>query len=491
MDRAAFRRLQSSAGRDIDLTKVLRKVDVFASLNFAQLQQLRDEMQKRDYDDGELVFRQGDDPKKSHDAFFVISRGTAVVFTQDDGGPEREVMRLGETQYFGERALLHNEPRSASIRAVGPLQVTYISRHVFEEILGPLSTIIQEHTLKREAAAQAQKKKLEAYGLADASRSAFLIESTSNVLPCGALHLVRHVPTDTLYSFRQESKTAVSEALERVRVHRELEVLREINDAQARFPCSSLPSLLRAFQTDRSVHLLFQERAACELYELISDEPMGDNELRFAAACVAGALEVLHNDLQVLHRNLAPYNLTVLDTGYVQLMDHRLSKPDDGSRKTLCGLPAYVSPEMVRGQPQSASTDWWGFGNLLYELATQESPWGAHEDEMVIFKIISAHSVGNLILPEMISPRLGELMSSLLHPHARDRPGLAQVKAHPFFAECQWARLASGEMVSPLQEAAERIQATRAEEKAELPHEDSYGGTTEEDWLIGFDYMES
>ena len=103
-DRAAFRRLQSSAGRDIDLTKILRKVDVFASLNFAQLQQvrlqrghalmpvssavqqpfggfislqLRDKMQPLTFEDGEVVFKQGDDPKKSRDAFYVISKGQA------------------------------------------------------------------------------------------------------------------------------------------------------------------------------------------------------------------------------------------------------------------------------------------------------------------------------------------------------------------------------------------------------------------------------
>ena len=192
---------------------------------------------------------------------------------------------------------------------------------------------------------------------------------------------------------------------------------------------------------------------------------------------------------QVLHRNLEPLNLTVTDTGYVQLMDHRLSKPDDGSRKTLCGPPSYVSPEMVRGQAQASSTDWWGFGNLLYELATRESPWGAHEDEMVIFKIISSHSVGNLILPEMISPKLGELLSSLLHPYARDRPTCGGVKGHSFFADLNWARLMSGEMVSPLQKASERIRQARAEEMVEPPHEHNYQGSPEEDWLLGFDYF--
>ena len=120
---------------------------------------------------------------------------------------------------------------------------------------------------------------------------------------------------------------------------------------------------------------------------------MAENELRFAAGCAILALEVLHTDLQVLHRNLSPHNLTVLDSGYVQLMDQRLTKPDDGSRKTLCGPPSYVSPEMVRGQEQSTSTDWWGLGNLLHEMSTRGSPWGGHHDEMVIFKMISAHQV--------------------------------------------------------------------------------------------------
>ena len=130
----------------------------------------------------------------------------------------------------------------------------------------------------------------------------------ANVMPCGGLFLARHLKTDKLYSLRQESKRAVSEAQERARCHRELEVLREINDAQARMCCASLPSLLRAFQTDWSIHLLFQECSSCDMLELISEreEPLTENELRFAGACVVQALDVLHNDVQVLHRNLEP-----------------------------------------------------------------------------------------------------------------------------------------------------------------------------------------
>ena len=126
MDRNAFRRLQSSARRDVDLTKVmrqeshvpfcatiwlmtlslqpshpnalrpcrqvLRKVDIFSSLNYAQLQQLRDEMRTVNFLDGQFVFKQGDDPKEGNqgEAFYVIIRGEAIII-KEDGNTSTEV----------------------------------------------------------------------------------------------------------------------------------------------------------------------------------------------------------------------------------------------------------------------------------------------------------------------------------------------------------------------------------------------------------------
>ena len=63
-----------------------------------------------------------------------------VAMWQNDRADPKLVMELGQGQYFGERALLTNEPRAANVIACGErtLKLLYISKEAFEEV-SPLS----------------------------------------------------------------------------------------------------------------------------------------------------------------------------------------------------------------------------------------------------------------------------------------------------------------------------------------------------------------
>lgn len=48
-------------------------------------------------------------------------------------------------------------------------------------------------------------------------------------------------------------------------------------------------------------------------------------------------------------------------------------------RKTYCGTPAYIPPEMKIGLEHDNKVDIWAFGVLLYELAYNKIPTTFHK----------------------------------------------------------------------------------------------------------------
>ena len=130
--------------------KVLRKVEILKSLNSKQIRRLADVLTEETFGDGNYIVRQGD----VGNSFYIIRDGNAVVTLKDDltdtAEIPREVMRLSENQYFGERALLHDQPRAANVIAVGQVKCLHIERHRFNEALGHLKDIIDHHRSRRE-----------------------------------------------------------------------------------------------------------------------------------------------------------------------------------------------------------------------------------------------------------------------------------------------------------------------------------------------------
>lgn len=56
---------------------------------------------------------------------------------------KKKVNHLFKSDFFGEAALLSNEPRTASIEAITKLTCLTLNRETFVEILGPLHDLMQ------------------------------------------------------------------------------------------------------------------------------------------------------------------------------------------------------------------------------------------------------------------------------------------------------------------------------------------------------------
>jgi serine/threonine protein kinase len=155
------------------------------------------------------------------------------------------------------------------------------------------------------------------------------------------------------------------------------------------------PGICTIYDTGPSTPLGAGDRAFIAM-EYIHGRPLGelvpaggmpqDDVIRYGMQ-IASALEHAHEH-GIVHRDLKGQNVLVTAAGQVKLIDFGIAMPvrpvgsDDATRAQAApaspgpiGTLAYMSPEVRRGEPASASSDIWSLGLLLYEIASGTQPF--------------------------------------------------------------------------------------------------------------------
>jgi CRP-like cAMP-binding protein len=127
-DRLLADRVSASAQIDeaIHTLEGLRHFSIFADLSSRELDALASRLHRELFPTGAVVIQEGD----PGDAFYLVESGQAEVIV---GGHRKNT--LGRGAYFGEIALLHDVPRTATVRALTPLEVFKLGRQDFEALV--------------------------------------------------------------------------------------------------------------------------------------------------------------------------------------------------------------------------------------------------------------------------------------------------------------------------------------------------------------------
>lgn len=126
---AAAGGLAVAAGPPETVADFLAGVPMFADLDRATREQLASAAGSRHLEAGEWLFHEGDDG----DVLYIVTAGRLEVLAGDGGG--RSLNVIGRGGVVGEYALLTEEARSASVRALRAADLITIERAQFDQLL--------------------------------------------------------------------------------------------------------------------------------------------------------------------------------------------------------------------------------------------------------------------------------------------------------------------------------------------------------------------
>ncbi len=101
----------------------LREIGLFGALSDEILEHLIAHLSTMRVSPGDVVFREGDPARE----MYVVLDGEVEVLKKSRRGREARVAMLGPDDCFGEMSIIDMQPRSATVRALGPARLLRIS----------------------------------------------------------------------------------------------------------------------------------------------------------------------------------------------------------------------------------------------------------------------------------------------------------------------------------------------------------------------------
>lgn len=146
LDRETFSHIvrDASAKRREAFQDFLKTVPLFKTLESYDLMQLADCLQQEGLEAGQKIINQGD----PGDTFYIVEEGELVATKKRADGSNEEVLDYKRGDFFGELALIKNEPRAATVEAKTASKICKIDRKSFKNILGQLEPQFKEAAAK-------------------------------------------------------------------------------------------------------------------------------------------------------------------------------------------------------------------------------------------------------------------------------------------------------------------------------------------------------
>ena len=188
-------------------------------------------------------------------------------------------------------------------------------------------------------------------------------------------------------------------------------------------------NIVRAFdvgETDGLPYIVLEFVDGRTLKEILDEN--GPMPARIAVALVVQVLDALGaaHAAGIIHRDVKPQNVIVMQSGKVKLMDFGIAREVDANTVTFAGSTVlgsvhYLSPEQAKGLPVTEGSDLYSAGIMLYELLTGRVPFDGDSSVSIALKHISDIPVPPIELTNKVSPALNDVILRALNKDVNRR----------------------------------------------------------------------
>ena len=147
---------------------------------------------------------------------------------------------------------------------------------------------------------------------------------------------------------------------------------------------------------------------------------------------IGRALEYAHKK-GILHRDIKPGNMRVLEDDRVKILDFGIAKLAGAETQLtrtgkVLGTAGYLSPEQLKGEPVDARSDVFSFGALAYELISYEHPFPGTTISELLQQVVDTDPHPLPTLAPDCPPEVAAMITRCLEKDpARRYPGFPEV----------------------------------------------------------------
>jgi len=192
-----------------------------------------------------------------------------------------------------------------------------------------------------------------------------------------------------------------------------------------------LVKLFSYFEDPNFVYIVLElcrKRSLMELHK--RRKAITEPESRYFMDQILRGVLYLHNN-KIIHRDLKLGNVFLNDNMEVKIGDFGLatSVEYDGERKkTLCGTPNYIAPEVLGKKGHSYEVDVWSLGCILYTLLVGKPPF----ETQTLKDTYSRIKKNEYHIPSRIGPLARNLIQRLLMHDPCQRPPVKEILEDDF-----------------------------------------------------------